>query len=300
MGGDSHALWINPKDSNHMINGYDHGVRLTFDGGERWYRPDNIPGAQFYAVGIDMATPYNVYGGLQDNGSHKGPSTMPGGGTIPFEAWSSVGGGDGMYNEVDWKESRFLYNESQFGVIQRTDMVTGQSAGIQYRRPTVAGQPAPDPLRWNWCAPILVSPHNPDVIYHAANVLLRSSFRGNTWEEISQDLTVNDLSKRAITTPCEVCGGGNVPFATISTIDESPIVPGLLWVGTDDGNVQISRNGGRTWTNVRDKIPGHPGFWVSRVVASHANAGTAYVSITGLRNDDFRPFIWRTNDFGET
>jgi photosystem II stability/assembly factor-like uncharacterized protein len=291
-GGDNHALWIDPKDSGHMLLGYDHGISITFDAGAHWYHPDNMPGAQLYAVGFDMATPYNVYGGLQDNGSHKGPSTMPGGGTIPFEAWSTVGGGDGQYNVVDWKESRYLYNESQFGAIQRTDMVTGEGAGIQYRRPQAQAGAPQDALRWNWCAPILVSPHNPDVIYHGANVLLRSPLRGTSWEEISPDLTVNDAAMRN--------GTGNVTYATITTVDESPIVPGLLWVGTDDGNVQVSKDGGRNWTNVRSKMPGHPGYWVSRVEASHASAGTAYVTVTGMRNDDFRPFIWKTTDFGDT
>jgi hypothetical protein len=263
-----------------------------------------MPGAQLYAVGFDFETPYNVYGGLQDNGSHKGPSSMKGGGAIPFEAWSTVGGGDGQYNEVDWKESRYLYNESQFGSITRTDMRTGESAGIQYRRPQAAGGAAPEPLRWNWTAPILVSPHNADVIYHGANVLLRSPLRGTSWEEVSPDLTANDPAKRAFTGACEAsnggatCGTGNVTYATISTIDESPIVPGLLWVGTDDGNVQVTKDGGKNWTNVRSKIPGHPGYWVSRVEASHANPGTAYVTVTGWRNDDFRPFIWKTTDFG--
>ena len=287
FGGDNHALWIDPKDSNHLLLGYDHGLGVSFDGGQSWLRPDNLPVAQYYAVGFDMETPYNVYGGLQDNGSHKGPSTRRGGGTIPFEDWATVGGGDGMYNVVDWADSRWLYNESQFGVIQRVDQLTGQSQGIQYNRPQ--GQP---PLRFNWTAPILVSPHDSNVIYHGAQVLLRSPFRGNTWEEISPDLTMNDPSKQG--------GGGNVTYATITTIDESPIVPGLIWIGTDDGNVQVTRDGGRTWTNVRDKIPGHPGYWVSRVAASNASAGTAYATVTGLRNDDFRPFIWKTTDFGQT
>jgi photosystem II stability/assembly factor-like uncharacterized protein len=297
FGGDSHALWINPKDSLHMLNGHDHGMGVTFDGGRTWLRPDNLPLAQFYAIGFDMDVPYNVYGGTQDNGCVKGPSTRRGGGAIPFEDWMNVGCADGFYNEVDWRDSRWLYNESQFGGISRLDQRTGQSQGIQYRRggpgPGAApGSPAPEPLRWNWNAPILVSPHNSDVVYHAAQVLLRSPFRGNTWEEISPDLTMNDPARRG--------GSGNVTFATITTIDESPIVPGLLWVGTDDGNVQVSRDAGRTWTNVRDKIPGHPGYWVSRVVASRAAAGTAYVTVTGLRNDDFKPFIWKTTDFGAT
>jgi photosystem II stability/assembly factor-like uncharacterized protein len=287
LGGDSHALWINPRDSDHMLNGYDHGMGITFDGGRFWVHPDNQPLAQFYAVGIDMDVPYNVYGGLQDNGSHKGPSTRRGGGNIPFEDWTTVGGGDGMYNVVSWADSRWLYNESQFGVIQRVDQLTGQSQSLQGGRPQFAGG-----YRWNWNAPILVSPHDADVIYHAAQVVLRSPFRGNTWEVISTDLTVNEQAKRD--------GTGNITYATITTLDESPIVPGLLWAGTDDGNVQVTRDGGRTWTNVREKITGHPGYWVSRVVASHAAAGTAYVTVTGYRNDDFKPFIWKTTDFGQT
>jgi photosystem II stability/assembly factor-like uncharacterized protein len=297
LGGDSHALWINPKDSLHMLNGYDHGMTITFDGGRNWYHPDNLPLAQFYAVGIDMDVPYNVYGGLQDNGSKKGPSTRRAGGNIPFEDWTNVGGGDGMYNVVSWADSRWLYNESQFGGIQRVDQRTGQSQSLAANRPV---RPNDDPYRWNWNAPILVSPHNADVIYHCAQVVLRSPFRGNTWDAISPDLTVNDKSKRADQNPCDTCGSGSVSYATITTIDESPIVPGLIWVGTDDGNVQVTRDGGRTWTNVRDKIPGHPGYWVSRVAASNAAAGIAYVTITGLRNDDFKPFIWKTTDFGQT
>jgi photosystem II stability/assembly factor-like uncharacterized protein len=303
FGGDNHALWINPKDPNHMLLGYDHGMGVTYDAGRNWLHPDNIPLAQFYAISVDNEYPYNIYGGLQDNGSVKGPSSRRSGG-IPFEAWYRTGGGDGMFNAVDWKDSRWLYNESQFGPLQRVDQKTGDSKSIRYSRPNAGGgggrgggggTPAcadPNQLRWNWAAPILVSPHNSDVIYHAANILLRSPFRGETWQEISPDLTVNDEAKR--------CGTGNIQYATITTIDESPIVPGLLWVGTDDGNVQVSRNGGATWTNVRSKLPGHPGYWVSRVSASHFDPAVAYVSVTGLRNDDFKPYIWKTTDYGQT
>ena len=287
FGGDNHALWIDPRDSNHIRLGYDHGLGSSFDGGQTWLRLDNLPTAQFYAVGYDMEIPYNVYGGLQDNGSQKGPSTRRGGGNIPFEDWTTVGGGDGMYNVVDWNDSRWLYNESQFGAIQRVDQKTGQSQSLAAGRPQLQGG-----YRFNWNAPILVSPHNSNVIYHAAQVVLRSPFRGDSWQIISPDLTVNDPAKRD--------GGGNITYATITSLDESPVVPGLLWAGTDDGNVQVTRDGGGTWTNVRDRIPGHPGYWVSRVEPSHANAGTAYVTVTGYRNDDFKPFIWKTTDFGQT
>ncbi len=285
FGGDNHALWIDPKDSTHMLLGYDHGLGVSYDSGQTWFRPDNLPTAQYYAIGFDMAVPYHVFGGAQDNGCHMGLSSQRGGGAITIDDWANVGCADGFYNEVG-SDSRFLYNESQFGGISRTDLLTGATAGISNRPAFTA------PYRWNWSAPILVSPHNPDIVYHGAQVLLRSPMRGESWQIISPDLTVNDPAKRG--------GGGNLTWATITTIDESPIVPGLLWVGTDDGNVQVSKDAGATWTNVRDKIPGHPGYWVSRVEASNAAAGTAYVTITGLRNDDFRPFVYKTTDFGQT
>ena len=134
FGGDNHALWINPTDSNHILLGHDHGMGVTFDAGRNWLSPDNKPLAQFYAIGYDMEQPYNVYGGMQDNGSVRGPSTMKGGGSIPFEEWYRVGGGDGIYNVVDPTDSRWLYNESQFGAIQRVDQRTGQSRSIRYSR----------------------------------------------------------------------------------------------------------------------------------------------------------------------
>ena len=287
FGGDNHALWIDPADSSHLLLGFDHGLGVSFDGGANWFSPDNLPLAQFYAVGYDMDYPYNVYGGIQDNGSWKGPSTMPGGGSIPFEAWTRVGGGDGMYNVADWKDSRWLYNESQFGPLTRVDQLTGETKGIRYSRPQ--GQPE---LRWNWSSPILVSPHDSNVIYHGANVLLRSSFRGETWEEISPDLTQNDPARQG--------GSGNIQYATLTTISESPIVRGLIYVGTDDGNVQMTQNGGGAWTNLRDRLPGHQGYWISRVEASHHDPAVAYVSATGYRRDDFRPFVWKTSDYGQT
>lgn len=286
-GGDDHALWINPDNSNHILLGHDHGMGISWDGGRTWYNVDNLPLAQFYAVGFDMSWPYRVAGGTQDNGSHLGPSTNPAGGPIRVEHWFRVGGGDGMYNEFETCTNRYLYNESQFGPISRLDLWTGERKNIRY--------PDPD-LRWNWNAPILVSPHDCNVIYHAANKLLRSPNMGESWEVISPDLTKAD--PRTLTTGKG--GDGNIQYATITTISESPIQAGLLWVGTDDGNVQVTRDGGRTWTAVHDNIPGHPGYWVSRVEASSHYLGTAYVSVTGYRHDDFRPFLYKTTDFGAT
>ena len=289
FGGDDHALWINPRDSRHMWLGYDHGLGITHDGGKTWYHPDNLPLAQMYAVGVDMSYPYRVAGGLQDNGSAMGPSTNRNGGPIKLEDWQNVGGGDGMYNVFDQKTNRFLYNESQFGPLVRTDLHTGERKSIAYRNKN-------SKLRWNWNAPILVSPHDGNVIYHGANVLVKSQFRGEYWQEISKDLTTNDPKK--LTTGKG--GDGNIQYCTITTIDESPISRGLLWVGTDDGNVWISRDDGGKWTKLNDRISGNPGYWVSRVAASPSNPGTAYVTYTGYRRDDFRPFVFKTTDFGQT
>ncbi len=292
FGGDNHALWINPRDSRHMILGYDHGMGVSFDAGRSWYHPDDMPLAQYYAVGADMATPYNVYGGLQDNGSWGGPSTKKNGQPITMEDWVRVGGGDGMYNVVDWRESRWLYNSSQFGGgLQRLDLHTGERRPLAYRGPDAAT------LRYNWNPPILVSPHDSDVIYLGASRVLRSTFRGENWTLVSPDLSVNDAKTRD--------GRGNIQFATITSLDESPIVPCLLWAGTDDGNVQVTRDacparGEPQWTNVTGKIPSHPGYWVSRVVASSHDPAVAFVTVTGYRHDDFKPFVWKTSDYGQT
>jgi photosystem II stability/assembly factor-like uncharacterized protein len=309
FGGDNHALWIDPKDSNHMLLGYDHGMGLTWDGGKSWYHPDFLPLAQFYAVDFDMSYPYRIAGGLQDNGSLMGPSTkrgtasgreydfegttagVRGGPPIRLEDWSTVGGGDGMYNVFDRKTNRYLYNEYQFGPLARIDLVTGEtkSVGYQSQKPE---------LRWNWCSPALVSAHNSDTIYHCGNIVVMSTNRGETWTEISPDLTTNDKTKMQ----AEGGKGGdqNIQYCTITTFDESPLVPGLLWVGTDDGNVWVTRDNGQNWTKLNDKITGNPGYWVSRVAASNFDPGTAYVTYTGFRNDDFRPFIYKTMDYGQT
>jgi len=288
FGGDDHCLWINPDDSRHMWLGYDHGLGITFDGGKNWYHPDNQSLAQFYAVGLDNSFPYRVAGGLQDNGSHMGPSTKRNGGTIGLEDWQSVGGGDGMYNVFDWKTNRFLYNESQFGPLQRVDLKTGERKSIAYR-----GDPK---MRWNWNSPIHVSYHDSNVIYHAGNKVVRSPFRGEYWKVISPDLSGNN--PKFLTTGKG--GDGNIQYCTITSFDESPLDANVLWTGTDDGYVQVTRDLGKNWTLLNDKITGNPGYWVSRVEASHFDPGTAYVSYTGYRRDDFRPFLYKTTDFGET
>ena len=280
-GGDNCELWINPDNSNNMLLGYDYGLAVSFSGGETWYHPDDLPLAQFYAIGVDMDYPYNVYGGTQDFGTWKGPSTKKGRFPIRFEDWEHILGGDGFYSQADPTDSRWLYVESQYGGISRNDQKTGTRSRIQYRG---------DDARYNWNAPIHISPHNSNVIYHGAQWLLRSSYKGENLEKISTDLSKNDPSFRR----------HRRERNSITTIDESPVQQGILWIGTDDGNVQLSKDNGETWTLLNDRIPDHPDIWVSRVTASRHYAGTAYVSFTGEKRDDFTPYVYKTDDFGQT
>lgn len=282
-GGDNHALWIDSDNNNHMLLGYDYGMAITYDGGKNWYHPDELPLAQLYEIGTDMAYPYNVYGGMQDFGTWRGPSTKKGRFPIRFEDWEHMLGGDGYYCQVDSTSNRWLYAESQNGSLSIIDRKTGQRKNIQYR--------GDKDIRFNFSAPILISPHNSNVIYHGANVILRSPNRGESWEKISPDLTTNDPKLRDV---------GPLAFCTITTLAESPVQQGVLWVGTDDGNIQLTKDGGKTWLKLNDHIPDYPGYWVSRVVSSFHDVRTAYVAFTGRRRDDFRPYVYKTSDFGST
>ncbi len=284
---DHHVVWIDPENSDHIILGNDGGLAVTYDWGKTWDVYENIPGAQFYAIGVDMDEPYHIYGGTQDTGSMKIPSNSVYG-EITREDWASVGGGDGMYNQVDPNDSRWLYNDYQLGAIQRFDQKLGRGTSIRPRR-----ESGEKPYRFNWTAPIHISPHNSRIIYLGAEVLLRSINRGADWQEISADLTTNDPEKLK----------GNIEHCNITTISESPLTPGIIWVGTDDGKVQLTRDGGGNWTDTTANLTqaGAPeDFCVSRVFASHHDEGTAYVVKTGFQRDDFRPFIHKTTDFGQT
>ncbi len=244
---------------------------------------------EVYAVGVDMDDPYNVYAGLQDHDSWKGPSNGKSG-RITLEDWTTVGTQDGMYNQVDPTDSRWVFNSFQTGGQRRFDQQTGIAAVIEPRR--APGSPA---LRYNWITPLVLSPHNPQVLYTGAQVLFRSLNRGDAWQEISPDLTGNG----------ETCGlnSGYVPYCTITSISESPLTPGVIWVGTDDGKVQVTQNGGVTWADVTAAVASAGGpadRYVSRVFASPHEPGTAFVTKSGFRNDDFRPFVLRTTDSGKT
>ena len=280
-GGDWHALWINPDDSRNILGGYDYGFALTHDGGLHWYHADELPLAQLYAIGYDMEYPYHVYGGMQDFGTWKGPSTNKGDVPIRLEDWSQVGTADGFYCQVDPNDSRWLYIETQYGGILRFDQKEGKKKSLRYQ-----GSPS---VRFNFSSPILISPHNSQVVYHGANVLLRSRHRGDGWEVISPELS--NVGKKVRT---------RRERGTIVTIAESPAQQGVLWAGTDDGNLWLSKNDGKNWAKLNERISGWPGYWVTRVEASYHFPGRAYVTSSGLRWDDHRPYIFMTTDFGNT
>jgi photosystem II stability/assembly factor-like uncharacterized protein len=288
--GDFRAMWWDEQDPLRILLGSDGGVNVSYDGGRTSDYFLNMRIGEVYAIGVDMDDPYNVYAGLQDHESWKGPSNGKSG-QITLEDWTTVGTGDGMYNQVDPTNSRWVYNTFQTGGQRRFDQLTGQAAVIQPTRP--AGAPA---LRYNWVTPIVLSPHNPQIVYTGAQVLFRSLNRGDAWQEISPDLTTADAS---------TCGlnSGYVPYCTITSISESPLAPGVIWVGTDDGKVQVTQNAGAAWMDVTAAIASAGGptdRYVSRVFASPHEAGTAFVAKNGFRNDDFKPYLYRTTDFGKT
>lgn len=320
---DQHAMWINPDDSDHILLGNDGAIDVSYDQGETWEAFRRWAVGQPYHASVDMRRPYYVCTGLQDNGSWCGPSAVRTG-EILSEDWYRVGGGDGFYTAVDPTDHTVVYSESQNGNLRRLSLATGEQGSIRPRAPTEDSPrtnivPAPETgteIRWNWNTPFILSPHNPDVVYAGGNRLFRSLDRGETWT-MSPDLTrnidrdrvelmgqVNGISRCSRTNRGSECilsrNDGVSRFSTIVSLTESPLVPGVLWVGTDDGNVQVSRDGGATWTEVGRNIPGGTmGYYVSRVEASHFDAATAYVSVDGHKSDDLRPFVFVTRDYGQ-
>ncbi|MCW5935821.1 MAG: hypothetical protein KIT11_00750 [Fimbriimonadaceae bacterium] len=290
---DHHAMWINPQDNNHLILGNDGGLAQSYDRGKTWKFINNMAVGQFYAVSFDFRKPYYVYGGLQDNGCWAGPTqTRTGGATA--QDWISIGGGDGFYAEADWENWQWVYTESQGGALGRLNQLTGESKGIRPRAPRG------ETYRFNWNSPLLISPHNSATLYFGGNRLFKSVNRGDAWDPVSPDLTTNDPEK--LKPPVgDAIDSGAEKHCTIVTIGESPKKRGVLWAGTDDGNLQVSENDGATWTNVRPNVPGVPEFtWVSRVEPSRYEDGRCYVTFDGHRNDDKNPYVYVTEDYGKT
>ncbi|MFP5330440.1 MAG: WD40/YVTN/BNR-like repeat-containing protein [Alphaproteobacteria bacterium] len=297
-GGGSHAdwhdLWINPNNTKHMIGGDDGGMWTSYDGGNRWWKSNNLPISQFYHVSVDDKDPYQVYGGLQDNSTWVGDSEYPGG--ITNQRWENLYGGDGFWAFADPADPDYVYLEYQGGHIARVNRKTLEGKDIQPR----AGYK--EKLRYNWNAPIALSPNEKGTVYLGAQFLFRTRDHGETWERISPDLTTNDPIRQRQ----EQSGGITVDNSaaemntTIYSISESPRAAGLIWVGTDDGNVQLTRDGGANWTNVTKNLKMPNGNWISWVEASRHDAATAYVANDRHAYGDMRPYVYRTTNYGRS
>lgn len=281
--GDHHVTWVNPKNPNHIINGNDGGVNITYDNGEHWIKCNNEAVGQLYAVQVDNQESYNVYGGLQDNGVWVGPNN--------FEqnvAWHQEGkypyqelmGGDGMQIQIDKRDSNIVYTGFQFGNYFRINRETNESKSIT---PKLLKNSKEEAFRFNWQTPILLSSHNQDILYLGSNFLHRSMDKGETWEKISEDVTNGKVD-------------GNVAFGTITTISESPLKFGLIYVGTDDGNIQVTKDGGATWEKINANLP--KSLWMSSVVASSHKKERVYVALNGYRNDDFKSYVYVSENYG--
>ncbi|MEO7714349.1 MAG: hypothetical protein ABIV10_15665 [Gemmatimonadaceae bacterium] len=336
---DHHAMWIDPNDPEHFIVGNDGGVAVTWDRGGNYDNVNTMPLGQFYAVSFDMAVPYRVCGGLQDNGSWCGPSRRKQG-PITNAMWFNVGGGDGFYTAQDPTDANTVYSESQGGNMNRVNLVTGERTSLskpgwrnRYRQfedsiIVTRGdtlQPAPRDaqrrvddlrrraaadstewdIRFNWNTPFFLSPHNSSVFYAAGSKVLKSTARGDSLIPISPDLTTRDPLKIRIST--QTTGGitpdntGAETHSTITTIAESPVRPGLLYAGTDDGNVWLSRNDGAAWENLTSRFPGVPrNTYVSRIEPSGSDSSVFYVAFDGHRTNDFTPYLYMTSDYGRT
>ena len=299
--GDHHALWINPANPKHLILGNDGGLYYSFDASATWDKVNNIPLAQFYGIGVDMQTPYTICGGLQDTHSWCGPSATRHHIGITNEDWFQINFGDGMYAQIDPTDPDTIYTESQGGNIVRFNRKTGDRKTIKPHPP--AGEPA---YRFNWTAPIVISPHDPKKIYLGGNRVFTSPDRGDTWTA-SVDLTRAEnrdtFQIMGVLPTAEVLSrnDGVSAWGTTTTLAESRVTAGVLWVGTDDGNVAVSKDGGKTWTHVQERIPAPAQRGrVSRVEPSHHDAAVAYVAIDRHEWDDFAPYVFVTRDAGQT
>lgn len=293
---DHHAFWINPDNPDQLLVGTDGGLYASSDRGAHWNFLQALPISQFYRISYDMEDPYNVYGGLQDNGTWIGPSRTPSG--IQNKHWDNIGFGDGFHVYVDRQDPDIVYVEWQGGRIQRTRRSTGESKDIK----PLPGEGDPK-YRFNWNAPIHLSPTRTDTLYIGAQFLFRSYDRGESWDRISPDLTTDDPEKQR-----QMDSGGLTidnstaeNHCTIYTISESPASQDVIWVGTDDGNLQVTRNGGKTWKNVVGNVPDLPAnTWASHVEAGHHAEGTAYVTFDGHRTGNMKPHVYKTMDYGAT
>ncbi len=294
---DHHAIWINPSNSNHIIEGNDGGLNITYDRAKTWRFVENIPVAQFYHINIDNDFPYNVYGGMQDNGSYVGPSQVNKNGGISNFEWQEVMFGDGFDVLPDPEDNRYGYAMYQGGNVHYYDSETGHTEYIQPVHPDGKY------LRFNWNAAISQDPHNSKGIYFGSQFVHYSQNKGKDWQIISPDLTTNDSTKQEQ----HKSGGLTIDatraenHTTILCIEPSPINKDIIWVGTDDGNVQLTLDGGKSWNNLSMKIAGpKKGFWVPQIFASPHSEKEAYIVVNDYRRNDWTPYLFKTTDLGET
>ena len=291
--GDHHGLWIDPDNSNYLVNANDGGLGISYDGGKTWRGfTDNLPVCQFFNIAYDMANPFHVYGSMQDHGSYRGQvlkkkdrfteKALEGFGAVAFEA---VPGGEGCSHAIDPLDPNIVYSASFYGRITRTDLTLPERERTKRLLPVT--YPDEPQLRGQWVAPFIVSPHNNETIYHGMQYLFRSFNRGDILERISPDLSYNTAAEM-----------GDIPYHTLFAISESPLRAGLIYVGTDDGKVHVTRDGGKTWAEIMAGLPYQK--WVSRLAASAFDLGTVYMTQNGKRDDDFTPYVWKSTDFGKT
>jgi photosystem II stability/assembly factor-like uncharacterized protein len=292
---DHHALWVSPDDPDYIIEGNDGGLNITHDRGKTWRFAENLPLAQFYHINYDMSVPYRVCGGMQDNGSWVGPSSIWKRGGIRNSDWQEVYFGDGFDTAIRPDDGRYCYAMSQGGNLAYIDLETGHTKNIKPLHPDDLE------LRFNWNAGFAQNPFTPCGIYYGSQFLHKSTDCGDSWEIISPDLTTNDTTKQKQ----RESGGLTIDatnaenFTTIIAIAPSPMDENVVWVGTDDGNVQVTRDGGKTWTNVAANLTGsNPGSWIPYIEPSQKRAGEAFVVVSDYRRNDWRPFVYHTTDFG--
>lgn len=303
--GDHQSFWIDPLNSNRLLSGSDGGYQVSYDAGKSWTIINNIELSQFYQMDIDNLDPYNIYGGLQDNGTWVGPSNSLYSAGILKRHWKKIAGGDGYYALPIPGQEHEIYANLQGGVIFHVDTRFGNVRNI-HPYPNKIGS-AGDAIedhryRFNWDSPILISPHDPNTVYFGGNVLFRTRTKGDSWDVISPDLTTNDKSKQK-TSGGEVYQDNTAAefHCTILTIAESPVEQGVIWVGTDDGNVHLSKDGGESWSQLNAKISGLPAFsWIAKIHASEHDAGTAFIAVDNHRSDNFRPYAFMTTNYGRS
>jgi photosystem II stability/assembly factor-like uncharacterized protein len=284
---DHHGLWIDPDNSNYLVDVNDGGIVISYDGGKTWRQfTRNLPVCQFFNIAYDMAEPFHVYGSMQDHGSYRAVVDLSKGrDQIPAVEFERAPGGEGSSHAIDPANPNIVYSASFYGRITRADLTLPQREGIKDLLPRqYENEPR---LRGQWLAPFIISPHNNETIYHGMQYLFRSFTRGDIWEQISPDLTYN--------IPTEM---GDIPYHTIFAISESPLRYGLVYVGTDDGKVHVTKDRGKTWQEIMNGLPYQK--WVSRIVASAFDLGTVYMTQNGKRDDDFTPYVWKSTDYGKT